>query len=170
MNRITFVSASAHQNNRKEKWYNRFMKKAESIISHLFDQPTFKNITRAKCLDLLLTHALPERLRKFIAFSYLRNDILFIAITHPGLKMELYYKRNLLKNVLTMLQKSSPKCEIIKFSDIRIFITKQAGKPTAEDTVPRYTEHASGEFENLARDESVQQKFETIREIICKNG
>lgn len=143
------------------------MKKAEHIISHLLNKPTFQNANKAKCFDMLLTHALPKNLRQFVSFCYVKNSTLFIAITHPGLKMELYYKEKLLKSILVMVKKAQPECEIIDFRDIKIFVTnKIEKKSTLEDTVPRYSEHSMAEFENKATDEKLQQQFEKIRQTI----
>ncbi len=142
------------------------MKNAESIISHLINKPAFKNVAKARCLRSLIDYALPQRLARFVAFCYIRNDILFIAITHPGIKMELYYKDNLLKSILTMLQKSAPECKIIKFEKIKTFVIHQKTPRKDPDTQPHYKEHAKGEFENRASDEELAARFEKIRNII----
>lgn len=150
------------------------MKKAQTIISHLLNKPAFQNASKAKCLDMLVYKALPKNLTRFISFYYIKNNSLFLAITHPGVKMELYYKANLLKSILTMLKKAQPECEHIHFSDIKVFITKkvQHQDPVDKDldTVPRYSEHATPFFQNLATDENLIQKFEAIREEIRKNS
>jgi hypothetical protein len=144
------------------------MKKAETIISHLLDKPTFQNAKKAYCFNKLIA-ALPKNLTQYIAFCYVKNDILFLAITHPGVKMELYYKSNLLKTILTLLQKSEPQCNFIQFNQIKIFVTNKSREKPQEDTVPRYREHGNGEFENLAKSEDIQMHFEAIREEIIKN-
>lgn len=139
------------------------MKKAETIISHLLKKPTFQNAAKAECLELLITHALPKNLSRFVSFCYIKNDSLFIAITHPGVKMELYYKGNLLKSILVMLKKTNPKCQMLAFSDIKVFTTNKIDREVDENTVPRYYEHSQAAFENLAVDEKLHAQFEQIR-------
>jgi len=144
------------------------MKNAESIISHLLNKPTFKNVVKARCLRRLIDTALPQRLARFVQFCYIKNNILFIAITHPGIKMELYYKDNLLKSILTMLQKTAPECEIIHFDKIRIFALNANEPKKDPDTHPRYHEHAKAIFENKATNQELQDQFEQIRNLIQK--
>jgi len=140
------------------------MKTAETIISHLLHQPTFRYLKKVQCLNLFITQALPPTLSRFISFCYIKNDTLFIAINHHGIKMELYYKAKLLKSILVMFKKTNPKCEMINFSDIKIFVTNKEEKKV-DETIPRYYEHSKAEFENFADGELAKQ-FEAIRQEI----
>lgn len=144
------------------------MKKAQTIISHLLNKPTFQNAVKAECLDKLIS-TLPDNITKYISFCYIKNDNLFIAVTHPGIKMELYYKCNLLKSILTVLKKEQSKCQSLHFSDIKIFVSDKNVKKEDESTIPRYYEHADANFKNLAQDEELKEKFEQIRKEIINN-
>ncbi|HFQ62059.1 MAG TPA: hypothetical protein ENK39_07170 [Epsilonproteobacteria bacterium] len=147
------------------------MKKASSILSHLRNQPQFKFLKQQVCYKKYLALLTPKY-QKAIAFIYIKNETLFIAVTHPGFKMELNYNRDLLKSVLTQLSSHDTECEMMQAKDVIIFHSKYhpvEKEKIAISTVPYYNELASSEFEIQSEDSELIVKFEQIKEQIKCN-
>jgi len=144
------------------------MKKANSILSHILHLPQFKTLKSHYCYQKFVSLLTP-RFQKAIAFVYVRQETLFVALSHPGFKMELNYNKDLLKNLLTMLAKQDEKCKSIKVSKVVLFNSKHNSiikKKNIEDTVPYYDEMAFGEFIIESEDRELREAFEKIRESI----
>ncbi len=147
------------------------MKKASTILSHLSDQPQFKVLKQQECYKKYIS-LLGTKYQKAIAFIYIKNNTLFIAVTHPGFKMELNYNRDLLKSVLTQLGSHDQKCQMMQASEVVIFHSKYHPVKTKEadiDTVPYYNELASAHFPIYTEDKELIAKFEKIKEKIKCN-
>lgn len=147
------------------------MKKASIILSHLSDQPQFKFLKQQACYKKYIS-LLGVKYQKAIAFIYIKNDTLYVAVTHPGFKMELNYNRDLLKDVLTQLSNHDDECQMMHAQDVVIFHSKY--RPVVQEntdlsTVPYYNELASSEFEIQSADEDIIEKFEQIKEQIKCN-
>jgi len=142
------------------------MKKASMILSHLTNQPQFRFLKQQECYKKYIS-LLGAKYQKAIAFVYIKNDTLFIALTHPGFKMELNYNRDLLKTLLIQLSTLDKSCEMMQASKVAIFHSKhypmQDQKETESTTVPYYNELASTSFEILSEDKELQEKFEKIK-------
>ena len=145
------------------------MKKASMILSHLVNQPQFKYLKQQNCYKRYIS-LLGVKWQKAIAFVYIKNDTLFVAVTHPGFKMELNYNRDLLKSVLTQLRTHGQGCETIKADKVIVFHSKYHPviEEVVEDTVPYYNESASSDFNIESNDEELKEKFEQIKaQIKC---
>ena len=75
------------------------MKKVSMILSHLSNQPQFRYLKQESCYKKYIS-LLGAKWQKAVAFIYIKNDTLFIAVTHPGFKMELNYNKDLLISLL----------------------------------------------------------------------
>ncbi|MCH9739544.1 MAG: hypothetical protein K0U38_01700, partial [Epsilonproteobacteria bacterium] len=73
------------------------MKRANAILKHIHHLPEFKSLQSHYCYQKFIS-LLNPRYQKAIAFVYVRQNTLFIALSHPGFKMELHYNKDLLKN------------------------------------------------------------------------
>jgi len=144
------------------------MKKVSIILSHLTDQPQFRFLKQQACYQKYIK-LLGNKYQQAIAFIYIKNETLFIAVTHPGFKMELNYNRDLLKSVLTQLTLHDKKCTMMKADKIVIFHSKYHPVKKAEEnisTVPYYKESAKSDFEIKSQDDELIKKFEQIKERI----
>jgi len=146
------------------------MKKAHSILSHLSSLPQFKVLKRQECYQKYI-NLLSPKWQKAIAFIYIKEETLFIAVTHPGFKMELNYNRDLLKSLLIQLNTYDEHCEMMSASKVVIFHSKYHAMPEDKASyvsVPHYTEQAEGTF-SLPEDEVLSEPFERIKALIqCK--
>ncbi len=138
------------------------------ILSHLTDQPQFRSLKQHACYKKFIS-LLGAKWQKAVAFVYIQNDTLFVAVTHPGFKMELNYNKDILKGVLTQLSNLDKACEMLQAEKIAIFHSKYRSiiKEDADiSTVPYYNELASAKFSIESDDEELREKFEAIREQI----
>ncbi len=158
------MSASS-QYHTANRCYNDSMKKVSVILSHLSNQPQFKVLKQQNCYKKYIS-LLGAKWQKAIAFIYIKNDTLFVAVTHPGFKMELNYNRDLLKSVLTQLTTHDQECEMLKAQKVVVFhskyhtIEKNEGNAT---TIPYYNELASSDFDIYTEDTELKEKFEKIK-------
>jgi hypothetical protein len=144
------------------------MKKASMILSHLSNKPQFRFLKQQVCYKKYISLLTPKY-QKAIAFIYIKDDTLFIAVTHPGFKMELNYNKDLLKSILTQLGKHDTECEMMQASKVAVFHSKYHPiKKEVENisTVPYYNELASTDFEIVSDDEDIIAKFKQIKEQI----
>jgi hypothetical protein len=146
------------------------MKKASSILSHLSSQPQFKSLKRQECYQKYI-NLLSKKWQKAVAFVYVKDETLFIAVTHPGFKMELNYNRDLLKSLLTQLNTYDEKCKMMLASKVVVFHSKYHAMPEKKASyisVPHYHERAQGVFE-LPEEAALKESFKRIKALItCK--
>jgi hypothetical protein len=146
------------------------MKKACMILSHLSSQPQFKSLKRQECYQKYID-LLSPKWKKAVAFIYIKDETLFIAVTHPGFKMELNYNRDLLKSLLTQLNRHDEACKMMQAEKVVVFHSKYHAMPqekTSYVSVPYYHERAKGDFETPS-DEELKEKFERIKAIVTCN-
>jgi hypothetical protein len=147
------------------------MKNMSMILSHLTNQPQFKYLKQQACYKKYLS-LLGKKWQKAIAFVYIRNETLFVAVTHPGFKMELHYNRDLLKSVLTQLSSLDPECTMLQAKEVVIFHSKYRSiikTSQKETTIPYYQELAHSDFTVQTDDPELKQMFEKIKETIQCN-
>jgi hypothetical protein len=147
------------------------MKNASMIISHLTDQPQFRYLKQQACYRKFIS-LLGEKWQKAIAFVYIRNETLFVVLTHPGFKMELHYNRDLLKSVLTQLASIDSECTMLQAKKVAVFHSKfhpLAHSHSNEETIPYYQELASSTFTIETQDPELRKAFEKIQESIQCN-
>ncbi len=138
------------------------------ILSHLSNQPQFRYLKQENCYKKYIS-LLGEKWKKAVAFIYIKNDTLFVAVTHPGFKMELNYNRDLLKSVLTHMASLDPECEMMQADKVVVFHSKYRSiiKETPEvTTVPYYNELSSAQFSLNDLDTEIQKKFQETKDII----
>ena len=147
------------------------MKNAHTILSHIINLPEFKLLKKHYCYQKFISFLAP-RFQKAIAFVYLREDTLFVALSHPGFKMELNYNKDLLRTILSMLAKSDEKCQQMKASKVILFNSKHISiikEKKIISTVPYYQEMAYGDFTVESEDKELQEAFSKIKNSIRDN-
>ena len=113
---------------------------------------------------------LPPRFQKAIAFIYIKNDTLFIALSHPGYKMELNYNKELFKELLATLRMHAAECKTHTADKVVFFNAKyhNSEEKKKSDTVPYYSELSSGDFTIDLDNEALKQKFLYTKTLIAK--
>jgi len=117
---------------------------------------------------------LGEKYQKAIAFVYIKQNTLFVAVRHPGFKMELNYNKEVLKDILSRFALSEKNCSMLQADKVVVFHSKYHKVPSDTDTkksstIPHYYELAEGEFEVCTEDAKLQEKFEAIKKSIKNN-
>ena len=146
------------------------MKNASSILSHISYQPQFKSIRKHVCYRKFI-QLLQPKFQKAIAFVYVKNSTLFVALSHPGYKMELNYNRDLLKSILNMISDNDKECKDMRVSSVVVFNSKYHKQIPKEDikTDPKYMELSTGEFTIESSDRDIIERFEAIKKQILNN-
>ena len=146
------------------------MKHANTIISHIKSLPQFKVLKSHYCYQKFIA-SLSPKFQKAIAFIYVRENTLFIALSHPGFKMELNYNKDSLKDVLNMLTYVDKNCQSLKASKVVLFNSKHLSI-LKEEKIPSmityYKEHSFGKFKIESEDKELIEAFEKIRNSIEK--
>lgn len=148
------------------------MQTANKIISHIRSLPQFKILKKHYCYNRFLS-LLSPRYQKAISFIYVRDKILFIALAHPGYKMELDYKKVFFREILNQLSTIDKKCVALNINKVILFnsnshyrsIKKEEKRTT---NVPYYQEKSSANFQIKSSDQEIVKSFEKIRESIKK--
>ncbi len=141
------------------------MKNSNQLVSHLRSQSAFSPLSNLSCINAV-KELLPQRLHKFILFGYIRHNILFFALNHPGAKQEF---DNIINSIKTPLKTIPPvQCSKFELHDIRAFVSHK--KPMKFSTLAHqkqeYQERSHGDFENNVHDEKLHNIIEEIRHII----
>ena len=144
------------------------MKKVSIILSHLANQPQFKFLKQESCNKKYIS-LLSAKWQKAIAFIYIRDNTLFVAVTHPGFKMELNYNKDLLITILKQLSSYDKSCKKMSADSVIVFHSKYRSivkEEKKEQTVPYYSELASENFEIKSDDSDLREKFKEIKKSI----
>ena len=146
------------------------MKQAHSILSHIKSLPQFRKLKKHYCYQKFISSLAPK-FQKAIAFVYIQEHTLFIALSHPGFKMELNYNKDLFRDVLNLLAQLDEECKTLHASNVVLFNSKQLSitkEKKIETTVPYYKELSLGEFTINSKDEDIIKAFKKIKKSIDK--
>ena len=141
------------------------------ILSHLINQPQFKFLKRQVCYRKYIS-LLGTKWQQAIAFVYIKHETLYVAVTHPGFKMELHYNRDLLKSVLTQLSSHDSQCASLQVKEVVIFHSKYhpvLSNKEKSETIPYYQELAHNDFTVACKDPDLKKRFEKTKELIQCN-
>lgn len=146
------------------------MKSSKQILSLLTHQPQFGSLVQHGCYQKFMA-LLPPRFQTAIAFVYIKNRTLFIALAHPGYKMELNYNKELFKTLLATLREHAPECREQLADSVVLFNSKYHMPKEADrhDTIPYYHELSCGDFETVCDNEALEKKFLHTKSLIKKH-
>lgn len=152
------------------------MKSTKDIISHIRKDPLFASMSdRIEFMRLL-----PINWRRIIAFIYVREGDLMIALKHPLGLQELKRDSNIkfIKELLSLFVRSYPACEFSAVKEIKFFVADRVmSRRRAQiykahlrlDGEALSLERAKGEFKNKIQDPQIYRAFEEIRGLILAN-
>ena len=152
------------------------MKSTKDIISHIRKDPLFASMSdRIEFMRLL-----PINWRRIIAFIYVREGDLMIALKHPLGLQELKRDSNIkfIKELLSLFVRSYPACEFSAVKEIKFFVADRVmSRRRAQiykahlrrDGEALFLERAKGEFKNKIQDPQIYRAFEEIRGLILAN-
>lgn len=145
------------------------MKSSKQILSLLTHQPQFSSLVQHGCYQKFMA-LLPPRFQTAIAFVYIKNRTLFIALAHPGYKMELNYNKELFKTLLATVREYAPECHDQLIDNIILFNSKYhtPKESNSHNTIPYYHELSYGNFEIDYGNEALEKKFLHTKSLIKK--
>jgi len=148
------------------------MKSTKQILSSIVDQPQFGSLSQHHCYRKFMA-LLPPRFQKAVAFVYVKNKTLFMALSHPGYKMELNYNKELFKDLLVTLIQYAPECRDYHADKVVLFQAKYHNSidmeaEAASQTIPYYSELSSGEFDLALEEGALLEKFQHTKTLIKK--
>ena len=149
------------------------MKNAETIIKFIVGKRQYGPLSAYGCYGRFM-HSLSPSLKRAISFIFVKDNALFLALSHPGYKMELNYNKDVIKSLLRVFTQYNPKCEFMNVSKIIVFeskysLTSKESIDKSMETIPRYTELATGNFDINIENAELREYFEKIRDDILKN-
>ena len=106
-------------------------------------------------------------LQKMIKFAYIKNDILFFVLNHPGAKQEFDNNIQSIKSALKFV--SPEECTEVNVTDIKAFVTNKPIKKATlfkTDSREEYKERATGNFKIDIKDEKLNSLIRSIQTII----
>ena len=141
------------------------MKQAHSILSHIKSLPQFRKLKKSYCYQKFISSLAPK-FQKAIAFVYVQEHTLYIALSHPGFKMELNYNKDSFRDVLNVLAMMDEQCKSLRVSKVVLFNSKRLSiikEKKIESTVPYYKELSLGEFQINSKDREIIDAFKKIK-------
>ena len=144
------------------------MKTSQTILKTLTSQTHFRPLQAHRCYRAFLA-ALPERFGQAIGFVYVRNDVLHLALRHPGYKMELNYHKDLFLELWKQLGSQDPACKRLAAHSVVLFnsrYTTLSHPQNDEQTIPYYHELAEGTFEDASTRPGLRAQFARLRALI----
>ena len=144
------------------------MKSTQAILKNLRNHTPLRRLKQSDCSQRFLSQ-LPSRFAQAVAFAYVRNGRLHLALRHPGYKMELLYHRTLFRDLWNTLIRTENDCAAPAVTDVILFVRRPAhpSRSVARPrTVPHYAERANGAFHNRSTHPKIRERFERMRAII----
>ncbi len=137
------------------------MKKASEIISHIL-APFDDKITIHRCLKKIIS-LMPTKYKKYIKSITYKGETLYIRVSHPAIRQELFYKRHEIFSILKTMHNHGI-CKNIKVSKI-VTNYKYTHNPSVPKDIKFYLKNAK-DFENRAKTPEIKKIFDEIREIL----
>ena len=137
------------------------MKKANEIISHLLG-PFSDKVNKHRCLKKIIS-LMPAKYKNFIKSINHKGEVLYINVTHPAIRQELFFKRKLILEIIELMHKNNI-CKEIKVSKI-ITNYKYSPPPKPPKDIKFYFKKAK-DFEIKAKNPEIRKIFEEIKEIL----
>ena len=142
------------------------MKNASQIITSLQTKPQFSKLLEYACIKRIGSLFTPA-LQKMMKFAYVKNNILFFVLTHPGAKQEFDNSIDTIKSALKLYMPSE--CSNVLIHDIKAFVThtpQTKKKLFTNDSDKHYAESAKGDFRIPFKDERLSNLAYSIQKII----
>jgi len=137
------------------------MKNAKEILNHLLAPYENKLLTH-RCLRKIIS-LMPQNYKKYITQISYKGDVLYISVSHPALRQEIFYKRNLIFSIIKTMH-SANICSHINPKKI-ITTYKYTPPPKPPSEIKFYIRKVK-DFEIKAKDSKIKKKFEEIKEAL----
>jgi len=137
------------------------MKKANEILNHLL-YPFNDKLQEHRCLKKIIS-LLPPKYNKYITNSFIKGDILYINVSHPALRQEIFYNKNLIFSLIKTFHQAG---ECLSINPKKVVTNYKYQKSPPPPKFIKFYIKESGNFEIKAKNEIIKNKFQEIKEII----
>ena len=137
------------------------MKKASEIITHIL-KPFENKIVIHRCLRKIIS-LLPQNYKKYITQISYKGEVLYIKVSHPALRQEIYYKRDLIFSIIKTLHSYNMCKDLNPKKIITDYKYQKPPKPPKE--IKFYIKKAD-DFEIKAKNPEIIKHFEEIKKIL----
>ncbi len=139
------------------------MKKADEIITHLL-KPFEKKVNIHRCLRKIIS-LMPQNYKKYITQMSYKGETLYIKVSHPALRQEIFFKRNMIFSIINTLH-SHGMCKEI--NPKKIYTDYKYSKPPQPPKEIKFYIKNVNDFEIKAKNPDIRKKFEEIKKILKK--
>ena len=142
------------------------MKKIADLLQNIKEQPEFKKLSVYE-LTKQVVDSLPERLKKGVKYSYLKNSSIVFVLLHPLYKKEFIFSKDKISSII----KEIPfEIEItgMSFVIINESVCSQKDKNFSENDL-LFKERSLALFVNNLKNQKLFKILENIRETISLN-
>jgi hypothetical protein len=137
------------------------MKTAKDILNHLLN-PYSEKIDEKRCLKKIIA-LMPRNYNKYISSTYLKGDILYINVSHPALRQEIFYNKNIIFSIIKSFHKAN---QCLNINPKKIVTTYKYKKPIKLPKEIKFYIKEAGNFEIKAKKKDLKKKFEEIKNLI----
>ena len=137
------------------------MKKANEILKHLL-HPFNDKLQEKRCLKKIIS-LLPPKYNKYITNSFIKGDILYINVSHPALRQEIFYNKNLIFSIIKTFHKAG---ECLSINPKKVVTNYKYQKKPLPPKFTKFYIKEAGKFEIKAKNEEIKKKFEEIKNLI----
>ncbi len=137
------------------------MKTAKEILSHIL-APYESKLSLHRCLRKIIA-LMPQNYKKYITQISYKGDVLYIKVSHPALRQEIFYKRNLIFSLIKTMH-SAGICKQINPKKI-ITDYKYSPPPKPPKEIKFYIRKVE-DFDIKAKNPEIKKKFEEIKEAL----
>ena len=111
---------------------------------------------------------MPPKYKKYISSINHKGEVLYIKVSHPAIRQELFYKRNEIFYIIKTMHNHGI-CKEIKVSKI-VTDYKYIPPPKPPKEIKFYLKSAK-DFKNRAKNPEIRKIFDEIKEILnAKNN
>jgi len=111
-----------------------------------------------RCLGKIIS-LMPPKYKKFITSIKYKGEVLYIRVSHPAIRQELYYKKDEIFSIIKMMHNHGI-CKEIKPK--KLYTDYQYKKIEIPKEIKFYVQNAK-HFENKAKNPEIKKLFEELR-------
>ena len=118
-----------------------------------------------RCLAKIIS-LMPPKYKKFITSIKYKGEVLYIRVSHPAIKQELFYKRNEIFAIIKMMHNHGI-CQNI--NPKKLYTDYKYTPPPPPPKNIKFYIRIPKNFENRAKNPEIRKLFEDLREIYGTN-
>jgi hypothetical protein len=137
------------------------MKTAKEILTHLL-KPFENKLNQKRCLKKIIS-LIPRNYNKYIISYTLKGDTLYINVSHPAMRQEIFYNKHIIFSIIKTFHKANQCLDVNPKKIVTFYKYIPPTKPPKE--IKFYIKEA-GDFEIKAKNENIKNKFKEIKNIL----